>query len=67
MNLNTSTMTPAELTAAIDAIGRSKLDLASDLGVARRTLYNWLDGTSMVPGPAAGLIRLMAERAAAAQ
>ena len=51
-------MTGEELIVARAALGYTQGDLASTLGVGRRTIQHWEAGERLVPEPIARIIRL---------
>ncbi len=53
-------MSPAELRAAMDALGyRTQGDLAAAIGVSRSAVSLWLEGKVGVPRPVGMLLRML--------
>ena len=55
-----ASMAPAELRAAMDALGyRTQGDLAAAIGVSRSAVSLWLEGKVGVPRPVGMLLRML--------
>ncbi len=55
-----ASMSPAELRAAMDALGyRTQGDLAAAIGVSRSAVSLWLEGKVGVPRPVGMLLRML--------
>ena len=52
-------MTPAQYRAARDELGWSNAQIAERLGLSRRMPFRYETGETVVPGPAARLLRLL--------
>jgi hypothetical protein len=50
-------MTPAELRAALDALGLSERQAARRLRIGEQSLHEWLSGSRVIPGPVAQLVQ----------
>ena len=52
-------MTPAQYRAVRDELGWSNAQVAKTIGVSKRMPFRYENGETVVPGPAARLLRLL--------